>query len=117
MFVGVFPMNRAFEHVLAAATFFNLGWIAVALASLTFVRLRDPRFPGWLAWSERRRSRASSRSSCRSERTRSWPAASRRPATGRALDRAALEWAVIAAILAWTFLVGICWRRALRAEA
>jgi hypothetical membrane protein len=48
-FVGVIPMDYGAPHVLAASTFFNLGWIAVALASLDFVVRRDPRFPRGLA--------------------------------------------------------------------
>jgi hypothetical membrane protein len=48
-FVGVFPMDYAVQHGLAASTFFNLGWIAVGLASIDFVIHRDPRFPRPLA--------------------------------------------------------------------
>lgn len=48
-FVGVFPMDYPEQHIVAASTFFNLGWIAVGLASLDFVLRRDPRFPRWLA--------------------------------------------------------------------
>jgi hypothetical membrane protein len=48
-FVGIFPMDHLAQHSLAAMTFFNLGWIAVGLASLDFVVRRDPRFPPWLA--------------------------------------------------------------------
>lgn len=48
-FVGVFPMDYPEQHIVAASTFFNLGWIAVGLASLDFVVRRDPRFPRWLA--------------------------------------------------------------------
>ena len=47
-FVGVLPMDYGAPHILAASTFFNLGWIAVGLASLDFVVRRDPRFPRWL---------------------------------------------------------------------
>jgi hypothetical membrane protein len=49
LFVGVFPMNNLDLHGIAALTFFNLGWIAVGLASIDFVRARDTRFPHWLA--------------------------------------------------------------------
>ena len=42
-FTGVFPMDHGAAHGLAASIFFNLGWIAVALASLDFVLHRDPR--------------------------------------------------------------------------
>lgn len=48
-FVGVFPMDYVRQHGLAAMTFFNLGWIAVGLASADFVLHRDPRFPRGLA--------------------------------------------------------------------
>jgi hypothetical membrane protein len=48
-FVGVFPMDHLRQHSFAAMTFFNLGWIAVGLASLDFVVHRDPRFPRGLA--------------------------------------------------------------------
>jgi hypothetical membrane protein len=48
-FVGVFPMDYVRQHGLAAMTFFNLGWIAVGLASVDFVVHRDPRFPRGLA--------------------------------------------------------------------
>ena len=48
-FVGVFPMDFVRQHGLAAMTFFNLGWIAVGLASLDFVVRPDRRFPRPLA--------------------------------------------------------------------
>ena len=48
-FVGVFPMDYVRQHGFAAMTFFNLGWIAVGLASVDFVVHRDPRFPRGLA--------------------------------------------------------------------
>jgi hypothetical membrane protein len=48
-FVGVFPMDYVRQHGLAAMTFFNLGWIAVGLASVDFVVHRDQRFPRGLA--------------------------------------------------------------------
>lgn len=47
--VGVFPMNNLSLHDLAALTFFGLGWVAIGLASLDFVRQPDARFPRWLA--------------------------------------------------------------------
>ncbi len=49
LFVGIFPMNQIGPHTIAAQGFFNLGWIAVALASFDFVRRRDRRFPRWLS--------------------------------------------------------------------
>ena len=42
-FSGVFPMDHGIAHGLAASIFFNLGWIAVAVASLDFMLRRDPR--------------------------------------------------------------------------
>jgi hypothetical membrane protein len=48
-FVGVFPMDYLGRHTRAAMTFFNLGWIAVGLASLDFVVRPDQRFPRALA--------------------------------------------------------------------
>lgn len=48
-FVGVAPMNYIGPHTIAAQTFFNLGWIAVGLASIDFLRRPDARFPRWLS--------------------------------------------------------------------
>jgi hypothetical membrane protein len=48
MFVGVFPMNEINVHRIAALGFFNLGWIAVGLASLDLWRRPDARFARWL---------------------------------------------------------------------
>jgi hypothetical membrane protein len=49
IFVGVAPMNYIGPHTIAAQTFFNLGWIAVGLASIDFIRHPDMRFPRWLS--------------------------------------------------------------------
>lgn len=49
IFVGIFPMNDLAHHSTAAMTFFNWGWISVAIASVDIVRRRDPRVPRWLA--------------------------------------------------------------------
>ena len=46
--VGVFPMNEIGIHRIVALGFFNLGWIAVGLASLDLWRDPDVRFPRWL---------------------------------------------------------------------
>ena len=43
--VGVFPMNAIRAHTFAASAFFNLAWIAVALASRGSARQAGPRFP------------------------------------------------------------------------
>ena len=47
--VGIFPMNDLDRHAIVALTFFNLGWIAVGLASLDFALHPDARFPRWLS--------------------------------------------------------------------
>ncbi|MHB8891431.1 MAG: DUF998 domain-containing protein [Candidatus Limnocylindrales bacterium] len=116
MFVGIFPMNISPQHGLAAMTFFNLGWIAVGLASIAILLRRDPRFPRWLALV------GAMTVAC----FIAFLVALRvdpiltigqlgAPAVRPALwVVAALEWAVIVGILAWTFLVGLCWRRGLR---
>lgn len=49
IFVGIAPMNYVGPHTIAAQTFFNLGWIAIALASIDFVRHPEARFPRWLS--------------------------------------------------------------------
>ena len=47
--VGVYPMDIAEPHIVAALGFFNLGWICVALASVDILLRPEPRFPRWLA--------------------------------------------------------------------
>jgi len=47
--VGVFPMDTLAQHRVAAAGFFNLGWIAIVLASVDIAVRPEPRFPRWLA--------------------------------------------------------------------
>jgi len=47
--IAIGSMNDLDRHGIAALTFFNLGWIAVGLASIDFIRKRDSRFPRWLA--------------------------------------------------------------------
>ncbi len=48
-FVGIAPMNFIDTHTIAAQAFFNLGWIAVGLASIDFTRRPEARFPRWLS--------------------------------------------------------------------
>lgn len=48
MLVGVFPMNNLEAHTTVALTFFNTGWIVVALFSLYILFRRQERFPLWL---------------------------------------------------------------------
>lgn len=116
--VGVFPMNELEPHALAAFGFFNLAWIAVALASLDFVRRRDPRFPVWLSVVGAAAAVAfvtfllSVQGSDAGDEALAAPDA--RPELGLA---AALEWLTIVGILAWAFLTAVAWRRAMRPAA
>jgi hypothetical membrane protein len=48
MLVGVFPMNNLDTHRLVAFTFFNTGWIAIALFTLYIIFAKPPDFPRWL---------------------------------------------------------------------
>lgn len=47
--VGIFPINTLTPHAIAAATFFNLAWLAVALASLDIARRPEAPLPRRLA--------------------------------------------------------------------
>ncbi len=111
--VGVFPMNNRDVHGLVAFTFFNLGWIAVATASVPVAVGHDRRFPRWLAAAgavtvvaflaflyEVRVDPvvAASALDAPVARPAFWPAP-------------ALEWAVIVAIIGWTVLAALSWRR------
>ncbi len=112
-FVGVFPMDYRDQHIVAASTFFNLGWIAVGLASLDFVIRRDPRFPRGLAVvglvtvaafigflrEAGGNTTASGALAAPEIRPDVW-----------ALPT--LEWLTIAGILTWVMLVSACWLRA-----
>ena len=111
--VGVFPANSGGPHLLAAATFFNLAWISIALVSTDILLRPDHRFPAGLAvigfvavvpfvsflgaW------------------LLSGTATSRglQPAAARsAVDPVtALEWASIVAVLTWTTSVAVSWGR------
>ena len=115
--VGIFPMNHAAEHVAAASTFFNLGWIAAGLASVGFLTSRDERFPRWLA------AVGAITVACfiaflvelRVDdvvRAKMTPTGA---ITGRPDVWVApiLEWSVLIGIMAWTLLVSLTWRRAL----
>jgi hypothetical membrane protein len=46
--VGLFPMGTPTLHVLAALVFFNVTWIAIALASVDLLVRPNPRLPGRL---------------------------------------------------------------------
>lgn len=115
--VGVFPMDHIAQHTSAAMAFFNLGWIAVALASLDIARRRDPRFPRWLALVGL--ATVAAFIGFLVEVSRVPPSAGHILASPA--DRPAfwllttLEWAVIVGILAWTFLTATTWWRVERA--
>ena len=116
LLVGVFPMNHPVQHRLAALTFFDLGWIAVGLASLDFVRRADPRFPRRLAVVGALTVAAfiaflAALFSPAPPNHELLAVPQARPAVW---DVPTLEWAVIAGIMTWTFLVALAWRRALR---
>ena len=110
--VGVFPMNDLDKHALVALTFFVLGLVTVLLASVDFVRLPDPRFPGWLSvvggaavvafliflvilFGE------AGGLAHPEERVAIWPLT-------------IFEWLLIVGILGWVFLTSFEWRRATR---
>lgn len=112
-FVGVFPMDFVPQHGLAAMTFFNLGWIAVGLASVDFVVHRDPRFPLGLAIvglatvaafiGFLREVDASTGASGGVESPAIRPEVWALPT---------LEWLTIIGIVGWVMLVGASWLRA-----
>jgi hypothetical membrane protein len=120
-FVGVFPMNHADQHVIAASTFFNLGWIFVALASIAFVLHREPRHPAWLAIVGAASAAAfiAFLVSLRTDEFSRQRMASSGPITGRPDIWIApiLEWATLISIMAWVLLASIAWLRELRREA
>jgi hypothetical membrane protein len=112
-FVGVFPMDDIGRHTRAAMTFFNLGWIAVGLASLDFVVRPDRRFPRPLAVLGLA-TVAAFIGFLREVRVSTTPdgvldAADVRPGVW-ALPT--LEWLTIIGIVGWVTLVGAAWLRA-----
>jgi len=120
-FVGVFPMNHADQHVVAASTFFNLGWIFVALASIAIVRNREPRHPAWLAIVGVASVAAfiAFLVSLRTDEFSRQRMASSGPITDRPDVWIApiLEWATLISIMVWVLLASIAWLRELRREA
>jgi len=112
--VGLLPMNHVGVHALVALTFFNLGWIAVGLASIDFVRRPDVRFPRWLSaiGAVTVIAFVAFLISLKTEGVfdDSGLAA---PAVRRAFWIVpTLEWALIVGIVAWVFLTAWSWRRA-----
>jgi hypothetical membrane protein len=112
-FVGLYPMDDLPPHRVAAMTFFNLGWIAVGLASFDFARRSDRRFPRGLAilgaatvvlFLAFLRELAFSTSpdgrlAAPAVRPGAWALTS-------------LEWVTMMGIVVWVFLVGVAWKRA-----
>ena len=107
-FVGVFPMNYIGAHTIAAQSFFNLGWIAVGLASFDFVRRPDPRFPRWLAWLGAATVAAFIVFLIAFYGYETLGPAASRPAVSIVPT---LEWAVIIGIMAWAYCVALTWWR------
>jgi hypothetical membrane protein len=112
-FVGIFPMDHLDRHTRAAMTFFNLGWIAVGLASLDFVVRPDRRFPRPLAVVGLATVAAfigflrEVRMSTTPEGALDGPV--NRPAVWA---MPTLEWLTIIGIVGWVTLVGAAWLRA-----
>ena len=96
------------------------AWIAVALASIDFVRRRDPRFPRWLAvvgaLTVRRRSSAFLVIAATGDAGDGLAPPDEPRSTSGSLR--SLEWLLIVGILVWTFLDrASTWRRATRMKA
>ncbi len=120
LLVGVFSMDQPHQHVLAAFTFFNLGWIFVALASIAFVRTRDARFPVWLAAVGAASVVAfiAFLVSLQTDEFSRQRMASDGPIAGRPDVWIApiLEWATLAGIMVWVLLTSLAWWRQTRRE-
>jgi hypothetical membrane protein len=121
IFVGLFPMDHPDQHVLAASTFFNLGWIFVALASIALVRNREARFPVWLAGVGAASVVAfiAFLVALQTDDFSRQRMASDGPILGRPGVWVAptLEWATLAGIMVWVLLTSVAWWRQLRREA
>ena len=113
--VGVFPMDHLDVHRVVAAGFFNLGWIAVALASADIELRDDDRFHRLLTHVgvltvgvfvaflvivrlDGHLGEAVSNADIRPD---VWPST-------------ILEWGVVIGIMAWSFLAGVSWRQSTR---
>jgi hypothetical membrane protein len=111
--VGVFSLNTIEVHSLAAYTFFNLGWVAVGLASMDVLARPDPRFPGRLAAVGLATAAAFLLFIAAYAGSASSAGRGLEPSTRRAGFDAVttLEWASIVGTLVWTFLVAWAWQR------
>ena len=120
LLVGVYSMDHPEQHVLAAFTFFNLGWIFVALASISFVRNREARFPVWLAGVGGASVAAfiAFLVSLQTDEFSRQRMASSGPILGRPDVWVApiLEWATLVGIMVWVLLTSLAWWRQLRRE-
>ena len=118
--VGVFPMNHPVQHVAAASTFFNLGWLFVLLASASFVRAHEPRHPAWLAAVGGASVVAflAFLVSLQADAFARGRMASSGPITGRpdVWIAPVLEWATLISIMVWVLLTSLAWWRELRRE-
>lgn len=114
--VGLFPMNERGAHALVALTFFNLGWIAVGLASIDFVRRADPRFPRWLSGIGAATVLAfvAFLVSLRTEGLLDGAGLAASDVRRTFWIVPTLEWAVIVGIIAWVLFTANAWRRAIR---
>jgi hypothetical membrane protein len=115
--VGVFPMDQLTMHSIVALSFFVLGSLSVALASIDLARRPDPRFPRWLAVI------GAAVTVCF---VLFMVALFTDPTSGRdvlaAPDArpdvwvaAILEWSVVIGVLVWTLATALTWLRADRA--
>lgn len=114
--VGVFPMNQREAHALMALTFFDLGWIVVALASIDFWRAGDRRFPRWLSAVGALTVVAfvAFLVTLRIDRSVTADALASPEARPEVWVAPMLEWAVIVGIVSWVFLTAAAWWRATR---
>jgi hypothetical protein len=109
MLVGVFPMNEIGVHRIVALGFFNLGWIAVGLASLDVSRRHDSRFPSWLPWLGALTVLAFLGFLALYLPLMSYTGTdAQRPALSLVVT---FEWAVLIGIIAWTFAASFSWWR------
>jgi hypothetical membrane protein len=117
-FVGVYPMNHSDAHVIAASLFFDCGCLAVLVASLSFARIPETRFPrrllvlgalttaAFLLFAVVLRVDDFTRQ--------------RMVSSGPIIGRPEIwlgpiiEWAVLVGIMAWTLLVSLSWRATLQ---
>ena len=117
--VGVFPMNAIRVHTIAASAFFDLAWIAVAIASVDLLVRPDGRFQARLA--------ALGFGAVAAVVAFIWAYAFAAAARGSGLQppparpsvdvTSILEWVALISVIAWTSAVALAWRRAQRVGA